>query len=71
MALDLFDTRSGDGDHVAIGVPLDVLDKHASVDKDGSIVCHVSHHLHTSALVSDTKGWGLLVLILVGESLTI
>ena len=71
VTLNFFDTGAGDGDDIAVGVPLDVLDEHASVDENRSIVSHVSHELHATALVGDTKGWSLIVLILVGESLAI
>ena len=71
MTFDLLDTRTRDGDNVAIGVPLDVLDEHASVDENWRIIRHVPHQLHTTALVSDAESWGLLILILVRETLTI
>jgi hypothetical protein len=71
VAFDLLNAGARDSQDVTVGVPLDVFDKHASVDQDRRIVSHVFHQLHSTALVSNTECRRLLVLIFVGETLSI
>ena len=71
VAFNFFDTGAGDSNDVAVGVPLDVLDEHAGVNKDRCVVGHVSHELHTTTLVGNTKSRSLIILILVAETLAI
>ena len=71
LALNFLDAGSTHSKDITIGVPLDMLDEHARIDKDWRVVSHVAHQLHTATLIGDAKLWGLVILVLVAEALTI
>lgn len=41
--------------HVSIGVPLDALNEHASVNQDGHVISEILHKLKSTTLVSYTE----------------
>ena len=63
--------RSSDTKNVTVGVPLNALDEHASVDQNRHFVVEVLHKLKSTALIGDAERSTVFIDVFITEALAV
>lgn len=71
VALRGVEEGSSDSKDVAIGVPLDTLNEHASVDQDGHFIAEALHELESTALIGNAEGSTVFIHVFIAEALSV